>query len=47
MLVGENIIDVQNDRATIFAGFGSGYPNAVPANVTQLYDISKLEEMHR
>jgi len=47
MLVGENIIDVQNERATIFAGFGSGYPNAVPANVTQLYDISKLEEMHR
>ena len=47
MLIGENIIDVQNDRTTIFSGFGSGYPNAVPANVTQLYDISKLEEMHR
>ena len=26
---------------------GSGYPNAVPANVDSLYDISKLEEMHR
>jgi len=41
------IVDVQNERATIFAGYGSGYPNAVPNNVTQLYDISKLEEMHR
>jgi hypothetical protein len=29
MLVGENIIDVQNERATILAGFGSGYPNAL------------------
>ena len=47
MLIGENVVDVQNERATIFAGFGSGYPNAVPANVTSLYDISKLEEMHR
>ncbi len=47
MLVGEDVVDLQNDRATIFAGYGSGYPNAVPANVTQLFDISKLEEMHR
>ncbi|MGA8569356.1 MAG: hypothetical protein WB580_16310, partial [Candidatus Binataceae bacterium] len=47
MLIGEDVVDLQNDRATIFAGFGSGYPDAVPANVTQLYDISKLEEMHR
>ena len=30
MLNGENIVDVQNDRATIFAGYGSGYPNATP-----------------
>jgi hypothetical protein len=47
MLIGEDVVDLQNDRATIFAGFGSGYPDAVPANVTQLFDISKLEEMHR
>jgi Protein of unknown function (DUF1329) len=47
MLIGENVVDVQNDRTTIFAGYGSGYPNAEPANVTQLFDISKLEEMHR
>jgi hypothetical protein len=47
MLVGEDVVDLQNDRATIFAGYGSGYPDAVPASVTQLYDISKLEEMHR
>jgi len=47
MAVGESIVDVQNDRATILAIFGSGYPNAVPDSVTQLYDISKLEEMHR
>jgi len=47
MLIGENVVDVQNERATIFEGFGSGYPNASPENVMQLYDISKLEEMHR
>ncbi|HVB79237.1 MAG TPA: DUF1329 domain-containing protein [Candidatus Binataceae bacterium] len=47
MLIGESVVDVQNKRATIFTGYGNGYPNAVPANVTSLYDISKLEEMHR
>jgi len=47
MLIGENVVDVQNERTTIFAGYGSGYPEAAPANVTQLFDISKLEEMHR
>ena len=47
ILIGENVVDLQNRRATIFAGYGSGYPNATPSNVSQLYDISKLEEMHR
>ncbi len=47
ILIGENVVDLQNRRATIFAGYGSGYPNATPDNVSQLYDISKLEEMHR
>jgi hypothetical protein len=46
-LIGENVVDLQNERSSIFVGYGAGYPNAVPANVTQLYDISKLEEMHR
>ena len=47
LAVGESVVDVQNDRATILAIFGSGYPDAVPSKVAQLYDISKLEEMHR
>jgi Protein of unknown function (DUF1329) len=47
ILTSESVIDVQNDRATIFAGYGVGYPDATPASVKQLYDISKLEEMHR
>jgi hypothetical protein len=47
MLVGESVIDVQNNRATIFTGYGNGYPTAMPRSVNELYDISKLEEMHR
>jgi hypothetical protein len=47
ILTAESVIDVQNNRATIFVGYGNGYPDATPGSVNQLYDISKLEEMHR
>src|SRR5581483_1553023 len=47
MLIEESVVDVQNSRATIFTGYGSGYPTAHAANVDQLFDISKLEQMHR
>jgi hypothetical protein len=41
------VIDVQNDRATIFSGFGNGYPNATEEHVRRLFDINKLEEVRR
>lgn len=47
MLTGESVVDVQNNRATIFTGYGSGYPLAQASNVDTLFDISKLEQMHR
>lgn len=40
-------IDYHNRRATIFSAFGAGYPNVDVNNVDKLFDISKLEEMHR
>jgi uncharacterized protein DUF1329 len=47
ILQAETVTDVQNDRATIFTGFGNGYPNATAERVERLYDINKLEEVHR
>ena len=47
ILQAETVIDVQNDRATIFSGYGNGYPNATKEHVIRLYDINKLEEVHR
>lgn len=47
MLIAESVIDLQNNRGTIFTGYGSGYPTPEPGSVEQLYDISRLEEMHR
>ena len=46
MLIGEDVMDLQNDRAAIVSGFGSGYPErGTHQDVTQLSDISKLEEI--
>jgi len=47
ILQAETVIDVQNDRATIFSGFGNGYPNATEEHVRRLFDINKLEGVHR
>ncbi len=40
-------IDHNNQRATIFPGFGVGAPDADVNHVDKLFDISKLEEFHR
>ena len=39
--------DLQNGRATILSGTGFGYPDADPQHVAELYDVNKLEEIHR
>jgi hypothetical protein len=39
--------DVQNGRASIFPAYGSGYPSLHAAQVGRLYDVNKLEEIHR
>lgn len=47
VMIGESTVDLQNKRATVFAGYGTGYPAAHGKSVSRLYDISRLEEMHR
>ena len=39
--------DVQNKRATLIPCYGCGYPNLTPGQVQTLFDINKLEEVHR
>jgi len=39
--------DYINQRATIFASFGAGYPTVNLEQVGKIFDISKLEEYHR
>ena len=39
--------DYINQRATIFADFGTGYPAANLGQVGKIFDISKLEQFHR
>ena len=42
------ITDVQNNRATLFfCSWGCGYPNSTATHVEDLYDISRLEAVHR
>lgn len=41
------VFDVQNDRGTILMGYGFCYPNVTAQHVAQLYDVNKLEEVHR
>jgi hypothetical protein len=39
---------VQNDRGTLVPCYGVGYPDVKSeAQVARLYDISRLEELHR
>ncbi|HTY53654.1 MAG TPA: DUF1329 domain-containing protein [Candidatus Binataceae bacterium] len=41
------VVDLQNNRGTLVPCFGGGYPNVSPATADKLFDISKLEEIHR
>jgi hypothetical protein len=42
------VLDVQNDRGTLVPCYGRGYPDvASEAEISQLYDVSRLEELHR
>lgn len=41
------VMDLQKERGTIFTSFGVGYPAVTGEHVKRLYDISKLEEVHR
>jgi hypothetical protein len=46
-LQGITATDFINQRATIFADFGSGYPAVNLEQVGKIFDISKLEQFHR
>ena len=46
-LQSEVVVDVQNDRATIFGGYGTGNPDISLEHAKRLFDINKLEEAHR
>jgi hypothetical protein len=43
-----NVLDLQNDRGTLVPCYGRGYPDVKSAEaVEKLYDVSRLEELHR
>ncbi len=43
-----NVLDLQNDRGTLVPCYGRGYPDIKSVEaVTKLYDVSRLEELHR
>jgi hypothetical protein len=44
---GVPVMDIQNNRGTIIIGYGVGYPTPTTEQVSNLYDINKLEELHR
>ncbi|HTY54168.1 MAG TPA: DUF1329 domain-containing protein [Candidatus Binataceae bacterium] len=46
-LQSEVVVDVQRERATIFAGYGTGNPNVTIEQAKRVFDINKLEEAHR
>ena len=41
------VLDVQNARGTISIGYGTGMPTPNTEQVASLFDINKLEEIHR
>lgn len=41
------VMDLQNNRGTFVPCYGGGYPNIRGAEAERLYDINKLEEIHR
>jgi Outer membrane lipoprotein-sorting protein/Protein of unknown function (DUF1329) len=44
---GVPVMDLQNSRGTIIIGYGVGFPVPTATEVKNLYDINKLEELHR
>ena len=40
-------IDVQNNRGTLWFGLGDGNPSVTAGHVVSLYDINRLEQIHR
>jgi hypothetical protein len=44
---GVPVMDLQNSRGTIIIGYGVGFPVPTAREVVNLYDINKLEELHR
>jgi len=47
VMTADFVTDLQNRRATLTFGFGSGYPDASLEYVKKLFDINTLEEIHR
>lgn len=45
--LGDVVTDMQNERATIASEYGIGYPVVSAARAAALFDVSKLEEVHR
>lgn len=41
------VFDVQNERGTILMGFGFCYPSITAQHVAKIFDVNKLEEVHR
>ena len=44
---GVPVMDLQNNRGTIIIGYGVGLPSPTAEQVGSLFDINKLEEIHR
>jgi hypothetical protein len=42
-----SVFDVQNDHATLFNGYGMGFPNYPLDKIQDALDINKLEESYR
>jgi len=42
-----DVLDLQNQRGTLGVSIGIGYPNPKLKETEQLFDINKLEEIHR
>jgi len=42
-----DVLDLQNQRGTLGVSIGIGYPTPKLKETEQLFDINKLEEIHR
>ena len=44
---GVQVIDVQNNRGTVWPCFATGFPRPTPNFIGSIYDLGRLEETHR